>query len=148
MPQFYYLSCHVASADQDCRNAVIFFAGNRQKKQGAYKSFCRERSSDGLRKKERGYLSVTPLLQPLVQCFLDTPRTIGTVFLFLEFFQSSNYRWRQCDVETLKALFLNTTARASTKFTHSIHLQHHYISVCQCTTKSELFGGYKWHKSP
>ena len=99
-------------------------------------------------KEERGYLSVTPLRQPLVQCFLDTPRTIGTVFLFLVFFQSGNYRWRQCDVETLKALFFNTTARASTKFTHSIHLQHHYISVCQCTTKSELFGGYKWHKSP
>ena len=98
-------------------------------------------------KEERGYLSV-PLRQPLVQCFLDTPRTIGTVFLFLVFFQSGNYRWRQCDVETLKALFLNTTARASTKFTHSIHLQHHYISVCQCTTMSELFGGYKWHKSP
>jgi len=75
------------------------------------------------RKKKRGYLSVTPLLQELIQSALNRPRAT-TIFLFHEPIKSFDDGRRQRDVEPRKAFFFDVSSASASIDTHCYHPHH------------------------
>ena len=84
-------------------------------------------------KKKKGYLSVAPLLQELIQSTLNRPRA-PTIFLFHEFLEALHDGRRQRDVESLEAFFLDvSTASASidTHCSHPLYKDSDLKQICQ-----------------
>lgn len=70
--------------------------------------------------KKRGYLSVTPLLQEIIQRPLNRPRAT-TIFLFHEFLKSLDNGRGQRDVEPLKALLFDVLSASASIDAHQYH---------------------------